>query len=176
MDLLPYLLPLGDSLRVTGLVIVPKADTIGVELETLATGCACPCCQQRAEPIHSRYWRSVADLPWAELVVRLHLHVRKFFCDNPNCPRAIFTERLPALVAPSARRTLRLGQQQEQLGLALGSNPSARVSKGLDRAASRNTFLRLVRRLPLPEPDAPEVVGIDNWVRPVPSKQAHAWG
>jgi len=34
--------------------------------------------------------------------------VRKFFCDNPACTRKIFTERLPGLVARSARRTLRL--------------------------------------------------------------------
>jgi transposase len=52
---------------------------------------------------------------------------------------------------------------KQQLGLALGGNPSARVSTELDRGASRNTFLRLVRRLPLPEPEAPEVIGIDDW-------------
>jgi transposase len=163
MDLLPYLLPLGDSLRVTGLVIDRDTQTVCVELETIESGCLCPCCQQRAERRHSRYWRRIADISWAEFVVRLHVHVRKFFCDNPACARMIFTERLPALVAPSARRTLRLAHQQQLLGLALGGNPSARVSTTLDRGASRNTFLRLVQRLSLPQPEAPEVVGIDDW-------------
>lgn len=163
MDLLPYLLPLGDSLRVTGLVIDCNAQAVCVELEAMESGCFCPCCQHRAERRHSRYWRRVADIPWAELVVRLHVHVRKFFCDNPACARTIFTERLPSLVAPSARRTLRLAHQQQQLGLALGGNPSTRVSPELDRGASRNTFLRLVQRLSLPQPEAPEVVGIDDW-------------
>jgi transposase len=54
-------------------------------------------------------------------------------------------------------------QQQQRMGLALGGNPGARLSSELDRGASRNTFLRLVRRLPLPEPPAPKVVGIDDW-------------
>lgn len=163
MDLLPYLLPLGTSFRVEGLVIDTDAHEVTVELDAIAASCPCPSCHHLAERVHSHYWRSVVDLPWAALLVHLHLHVRKFFCDNQACPRKIFTERLPTLVAPSAKRTLRLAQQQQQLGLALGGNPSARVSTELDRGASRNTFLRLVRRLPLPEPEAPEVIGIDDW-------------
>jgi transposase len=163
MDLLPALLPLGTSFRVGELVIDADAHEVIVELDAIAPGCPCPSCQQLAERIHSHYWRSVVDLPWAALLVHLHLHVRKFFCDNPACPRKVFTERLPTLVAPSAKRTLRLAHQQQQLGLALGGNPSARVSATLDRNASRNTFLRLVRRLPLPEPQAPEVIGLDDW-------------
>lgn len=163
MDLLPYLLPLDTSFRVTGLVIDADTHEVVVELDAIAADCPCPCCHQLAERVHSHYWRSIVDLPWAALLVHLHLHVRTFFCDNSACPRKIFTERLPTLVAPSAKRTLRLAQQQQQLGLALGGNPSVRVSAELDRGASRNTLLRLVHRLPLPEPRAPEVIGIDDW-------------
>jgi transposase len=163
MELLPYLLPLGDSFQVNQLRIEREDHIVAVELEAIAPDCPCPSCRLPAERIHSHYQRTVADLPWADLIVRLHLLVRKFFCDNRACPRKIFTERLPSLVAPSARRSLRLMQQQQQMGLALGGNPGARLSSELDRDASRNTFLRLIRRLPLPEPPAPEIVGIDDW-------------
>jgi transposase len=163
MDLLPSLLPLGTSLRVENLAVDTEAQALTIELQAIAPSCPCPSCQQPAARIHSYYHRTVADLPWAELVVHLCLHVRKFFCDNAVCVRKVFTERLPSLVAPWARRTVRLMQQQQHLGLALGGNPSARLSAELDCGASRNTFLRLVRRLPLPEPEAPEVVGIDDW-------------
>lgn len=163
MELLPYLLPLGDSLQVRELRIEREDQLVTVKLEAIAPDCPCPSCRLPAERIHSHYQRTVADLPWADLIVRLHLLVRKFFCDNSACPRKIFTERLPSLVAPSARRSLRLMQQQQQMGLALGGNPGARLSSELDRDASRNTFLRLVRRLPLPEPSAPEIVGVDDW-------------
>jgi hypothetical protein len=37
-------------------------------------------------------------------------------------------------------------------------------------------LLRLQRLHPLPPPPAPQVIGVDDWVRPVPSKQAVAWG
>jgi transposase len=163
MDLLPYLLPLSTSLAVEALTIDSETRHVTVDLQAIAPNCLCPTCQTAAERIHSHYGRTLVDLPWADLVVRLHLHVRKFFCDNAACLRKIFTERLPTLVAPSARRTLRLAQQQQRLGLALGGNASTRLGADLDRGASRNTFLRLVRRLPLPEPEAPEVVGIDDW-------------
>lgn len=163
MDLLPYLLPLGDSFQVNQLCIESEEQLVTVELEAIAPDCPCPSCRLPAERIHSRYQRTVADVPWADLIVMLRLLVRTFFCDNAACERKIFTERCPSLVAPSARRSLRLSHQQQQMGLALGGNPGARLSSALDRDASRNTLLRLVRRLPLPEPRAPEVVGIDDW-------------
>ena len=75
---------------------------------TTASEALCPLCQCRSESIHSRYVRCVADLPWAGWAVRLELHVRRFFCQNKECIRQIFTERLPSVVAPYARRTLRL--------------------------------------------------------------------
>src|SRR5919109_937947 len=100
MDLLPYLLPLGTSLRVENLAVNAEAQQVTVELEAITPSCPCPCCQLPAERIHSHYRRTVADLPWANLIVSLYLHVRKFFCDNATCPRKVFTERLPDLVAP----------------------------------------------------------------------------
>jgi transposase len=100
MDLLPDLLPLGTSLRVLDLVVDAAAQEVTVELAAIAVTCPCPSCQEPATRIHTHYQRTVADLPWAKLMVRLHLHVRKFFCDNAACQRKVFTERLPRLVAP----------------------------------------------------------------------------
>jgi len=56
---------------------------------------SCPLCQVQTARVHSRYTRTVADLPWGAYSVRLQLRVRKFFCRNAACPQQIFTERLP---------------------------------------------------------------------------------
>src|SRR5947199_10195995 len=64
---------------------------------------ACPVCGRPTKRIHSRYRRTLADLPWHGLRVRLEVEVRRFFCDLPGCPRRIFTERLPKTAAPYGR-------------------------------------------------------------------------
>ena len=40
----------------------------------------CPLCHRRSARIHSRYVRTIADLPWMGWAVQLELHTRRFFC------------------------------------------------------------------------------------------------
>lgn len=68
----------------------------------------CPVCGTAAHRIHSRYERTVWDLSVQNVQVILHLHVRKFYCDHPDCPRRIFTERLPQVTLPHGRFTFGL--------------------------------------------------------------------
>jgi hypothetical protein len=79
-----------------------------------------------AKRLHSEYQRRLADLPWGHWSVRLGLGVRKLFCDNPRCERRIFTERLPDVVAPWARKTVRLCQRLTSIAAALGGSAGAR--------------------------------------------------
>jgi transposase len=78
----------------------------------------CPVCWFPTRRIHSRYRRTVADLPWAHYRVVLQLGGRKFFCANERCPCHIFTERLPGVVASWARRTQRLLQWLVHIAVA----------------------------------------------------------
>jgi transposase len=123
----------------------------------------CPLCHVLTPRVHSRYSRSLADLPWGAYAVRVQLRVRKFFCDNPTCPRQIFTERLPTVAAPWARRTLRLAQHLCALGIALGGQAGARLAARFQWWTSPDTLLRLVRAAPAPTAPAPQVIGVDEW-------------
>jgi transposase len=113
--------------------------------------------------IHSRYQHHLMDLPWGTRPVRIRLKIRKFVCRNPTCGRRIFTERVPELVAPYARKTQRLVAMLQAVGMALGGQAGARLTKRLGFPASRDTLLRLVRRLPLLVMPPPLVIGIDDW-------------
>jgi transposase len=53
--------------------------------------------------VHSRYWRTIADLPWEGIPVRIRLQARKFFCLDQRCSRTIFTEQLPGSVEVISR-------------------------------------------------------------------------
>jgi transposase len=123
----------------------------------------CPLCTTRARRIHSHYERTLADLPWAQYRVRLQLRVRKWFCSKRHCRRRIFTERLPTVTAPWARRTLRLAQRLVALGIALGGSAGVHLYRRWDPSVSRNTLLRLLRKLPLPSRPTPAVLGVDDF-------------
>ncbi len=122
----------------------------------------CPLCQCRSESIHSRYIRLVADLPWAGWAVRLKLHVRRFFCQNKECIRHIFTERLPSVVAPYARRTTRLTDLFTLIGFALGGEAGKRLVDGMGLETSPDTLLRLVREQEESQVLTPRVLGVDD--------------
>jgi transposase len=123
----------------------------------------CPVCRFPTRRLHSRDVRTVADLPWARWRGVLHLQVRKFCCANGRCTCRIFTERRLPLVAPWARRTPRLARWLVHIAVALAGTAGARVSRDLGLASSRNTLLRLRRRLPLPGVATPQVLGVDDW-------------
>jgi transposase len=123
----------------------------------------CPVCAACTTRVHSRYTRTLADLPWGTTRVRWQLHVRKFMCANRQCPRRIFTERLPEVVAPWARRTQRLVAWLLAIGLALGGAAGVRLSRRLGCPLSRQTLLRLIRRLPLAGDRTPRVLGVDDF-------------
>jgi transposase len=123
----------------------------------------CPVCAVFTTRVHSRYTRTLADLPWGTARVRWPLRVRKFVCTNAQCARRIFTERLPGVVVPWARQTPRLVACLLAIGLALGGAAGARLSRRLGLIISRQTLLRLVRRLPLPCSSMPRVLGVDDF-------------
>jgi transposase len=126
-------------------------------------GGRCPDCGQASRAVHSRYRRRPADLPALGRAVRLDLRLRRFYCRNAACTRRTFAERLPELIRPHARRTGRLAEAQARVGAALGGEGSARLLQHLAMPASADTVLRLIRNLPLPEPEPPRVVGVDDW-------------
>ncbi len=139
------------------------AQRIVVELAATAPEAACPLCGQAATRVQRHYWRCLADLPWQGVPVVVRLHARRFWCDNPDCSRAIFTERVPALAAPHARRTARLAAVLTQIGFALGGEGGARLLAVLGMVASPDTLLGLVRHAPVAVCPTPRVLGIDDF-------------
>jgi transposase len=156
-----HLLPPTRAVRLTGMTIEPEY--VLLQLVTAAPAAACPHCAVPSSSVHSRYQRHLVDLPWGPLAVRIRLLVRKFVCRNPACIRCIFTERMPELVAPYARKTHRLIAVLQAVGVALGGQAGARLAHLLRLPASRDTLLRLVRRLPLPGIPPLSAIGVDDW-------------
>src|SRR6266851_5168230 len=132
----------------------------------------CPDCLHPTLRVHGRYWRTLADLPWATTPVRLRLHVRRFWCETPSCERQTFTERLSELAPHYARTTARLHHIQTDIGLALGGTAGARRLANQGMPGSRHTLLRRVRRFAPPRAPTAEVIGIDDWAK----RTGHTYG
>jgi transposase len=98
---------------------------IHITLRAVAPAARSPDCALPSTRMHSRYTRTLSDLPWGSYVIRLYLHTRKFFCRVSTCQRRIFTERLPQVVAPYARRSTRLGDILRLIGFALGGEAAS---------------------------------------------------
>jgi transposase len=143
-------------------VTIGATEVVAALLAT-RTAAPCPLCGYLSDRIHSHYQRTLADLPWSSHRVRLVLTVRKFFCDVDACRRRIFTERLPGVVAPYARRTTRLTDILRLLAFALGGEAGARIVDRLGLATSPATLLRLIRRTALPDAAPSTVLGVDDF-------------
>lgn len=141
----------------------PRDDLITLAVRTTSLDCLCPRCHKPSRAVHSRYALRVADLPWQGVSVILELHTRRFRCLNSLCPRLIFCERLPSVVAPYARKTVRLHAALELIGFALGGEAGARLARGLGLTISPDTLLRRLRQPSVEKRAKSRVVGVDDF-------------
>jgi transposase len=124
---------------------------------------ACPVCGHLSTHVHSRYRRTLTDLPVQGLCLRFRLGVRRFYCRVRDCARQVFCERLEGFARSSARQTQRLAACFELIAQALGGHAGARLAQRLSLPTSATMLLRRLRRCATPPSASPRVVGIDDW-------------
>ena len=157
--------------------VVVTEDGVDVQATTMYARAPCPRCATPSSTVHSRYTRTIADLPWGAARVVLHVSPRRFRCRNPACQRRIFCERAPQLTRVYGRQTHCLRDTREGIGFALGGRPGARITNRLHLGGSRMTLLRLVRAAPDPplsgtgdltdtaDETGPRHLGVDDWAK-----------
>ena len=123
----------------------------------------CPQCHATSRRVHSRYMRTVADLPCVGQVLTVSLQVRRFFCEAPHCPHRTFAERFGTVLLPYARRLSRLTEALVALAFSTGGEGGARLAHALAMPVSPRTLLRLLHAQPVAQVPPPRVVGLDEW-------------
>ncbi|MCB0851889.1 MAG: ISL3 family transposase, partial [Bacteroidetes bacterium] len=140
-----------------------EEDHMVIDLSSVSVYSQCPACSTPSAKVHSRYTRTILDLPVAGKTVEARFCVRKFFCLSTACQRKIFSERLEKIVKPYGRRTIRLDQRLTILGLKSGGSSGASIAMLFGIPVSCSTILRLACSAEEPELDIPRVLGIDDW-------------
>ncbi|OXS75817.1 transposase family protein [Domibacillus enclensis] len=115
-------------------------------IEAASSSARCPSCNSLSHRAHSRYIRTIKDLPIVDRSVSFHIRLHKWFCDEPSCPKKIFTERL-SWADPYKRKTVRLENTLTELALSTNCLAAEKACKALHIQVSHDTLLRLVKRI-----------------------------
>lgn len=140
-----------------------EEDLLTIYASTVSPVAVCPLCEQPSRRVHGYYSRTLADLPWCGMPVRLRVQVRKFFCDEPSCERQVFAERLEEIARPFARGTDRQREALEWIAFALGGEAGARLARELGLLVSPDTLLNRIRGAVCDEAGDVRVVGVDDF-------------
>lgn len=139
-----------------GEVIVVRASTRGGPVQ-------CPSCGTPTRRVHAFQERMPADVPVDGRRVLLQVRVRRMRCRSSGCPRQTFREQVPGLLERYERRTVRLRELLRAVVRELAGRASARLLPALGIAAGRDTALRTLLGIALPELAVPAVLGIDDF-------------
>ena len=150
------------SLNVVSVQLGEQAWTVTVDNRQPTS---CPGCGTQSTSRHSAYSRTLRDLSAQGAPVIIKARLARWRCRNQRCGRSIFTERLPGLAAPFARRTARLASIVRLLGHSAGGRPSERLMRRLGMPVSDTTILRSLKEHARTRSDngAVHVAGIDDW-------------
>lgn len=157
------LLPDPDALSLDAIAV--QAGIIVFHVRTITQTAACPQCGCHSQKVHSRYPRTLQDLPWQGNKVRFLVTVRRFFCDNGACIGKIFAERVEKLAHRYQRKTTRLEDLLRQLVWRIGGEAAAQIAQLIGLLLSPDAALYRFRNTAPPESPktCPEVLGIDDF-------------
>lgn len=123
----------------------------------------CPYCGSVSHRVHSRYYRTITDLPILGRRAILHLEMRKFFCPNHDCKFKTFAEQPGNEIFRYRRRSRRCEVTVSRMGLTGSSGTASRNLTVMSIPLSDSTVLRDIHRMPLPVYPEIEQIGVDDW-------------
>lgn len=95
--------------------------------------------------------------------MEIHLSASRYRCRHHDCPRKIFTERLPRVARSYGRQTTRLAEIIRVVGYAAGGLPAQRLLERLAILVSDDTVLRRIKAVSAAGTQPIRNLGVDDW-------------
>ena len=124
-------------------------DTIHIRVKSKRKILACPYCGEKSRKTHSKYHRTVQDLPMSGKKVYIEIECRKMFCRNADCNKKSFAEKI-GFVGSKGKKSLRL--EKEIINIAMNSS-SVEAAKMLNRSTvkiSSGTVRNVLKKMEPP--------------------------
>jgi transposase len=144
--------------------VVHRDGVMTVTVTASSGDATCPRCGVRSDHVHSRYGRTLRDLPCHGTIVRICLRTHRFYCRVRDCDCRIFTQRLPLVASPYGRQTCRHRDALIAIGYALGGEAGCRLAAQLGIHSSADTILRATSQAVFGDSAGDvKVLGVDGW-------------
>lgn len=125
---------------------IEKSDSIlYIYCDIKRTKARCKYCGAENDSIHSRYIRTISDLPIQNYQVKLVIAVPKYFCTNDRCSHKTFAYPVP-FAKENSLRTTRLDDYIYQVGLKNSSLEARNQISESHVSISNNTILRVIKK------------------------------
>ena len=118
---------------------------IEIYVERTNKSAYCPCCGKKAVNVHSRYIRTIKDLPIQEDKVILKIITKVFFCKNNKCRTNTFAESFDFIESHS-RMTTRLKDRIVNDSKGMSARASKKIINEELVQTSDDTILRLLKK------------------------------
>ncbi len=105
----------------------------------------CNYCSTQSHSIHSKYTRTISDLPIQNYQVKLIITIPKLFCTNGTCFHKTFAYPIP-FADKNSLRTNRLDDYIYQIGMKSSSLDAQKQISGSHVSVSNNTILRMIKK------------------------------
>lgn len=120
-------------------------DILSINIERTNKSDICPCCGKKSTNIHSKYIRTIKDLPIQEYKVILNITAKVFFCKNKSCSVNTFAEQFDFIESHS-RMTTRLKNKIVDDAKGMSARASKETINKSVAKISDDTILRLLKK------------------------------
>jgi len=127
-----------------------KGNEIHIRVTSKRKVLKCPYCGKKSRKVHSRYRRTIQDMPISGKKVYIEIVNRKMFCTNVKCTKKTFSERYD-FVGSKEKKSKRLEKEIISIGLNSSSTEAARMLSRNTVKISASTVRNLLKKMENPQ-------------------------